>query len=555
MNKASRLIKRRLALILVLLFSIESFAAVVGDNDGAAFITKAEFDSLKNNFQSQIDQYNTSIDAKIDGAVAAYLAGISVSVKSETMLYGELDDVTPGLGYRAYNKDDLSPAYGDMAEWIINQMVFAPSQGAWEDIDNGIVQSVRVDSDWSADLAMYDAGWLFVPSEASGGTEADMWTQRYVVSGSATERSRRYGNAVIVTAQKGVLTPTNEHAPALFCTADGVIDRFDDRRITVIDNRVYRAYGYPTGVWRGSALCGHASSAPTYAKYNFNEDIVIPSYGGTSNSLTSQEDYFTSTTYPIRCLVRSAQKNYNNNVFCWNLDNDSLCSAFNTDTNQWYVNGAYENPPLTLTTDLIGTGVMGYSKFQANANLNIIISRPEFKFNQISDASALPATCFTSVSDDSQRKMYAKYLRNKDFVGSDRTTKVYVYNGLPFYYADKSGQLEFKIKIKTNYDSSVCFFTDPGNSSSKIKLRVKSKEFNIGTDTADAVSMKVGTSSSPITSGTTAVTEASLTPGELTTIQIDNCEKGKTYFLRWYVDGFQYGGEITYLGDGYFTET
>ncbi len=62
--------------------SIESFAAVVSDNDGSAFITKAEFDSLKNNFQSQIDQYNTSIDSKIDGAIASYLAGITVAKKT-----------------------------------------------------------------------------------------------------------------------------------------------------------------------------------------------------------------------------------------------------------------------------------------------------------------------------------------------------------------------------------------------------------------------------------------------------------------------------------------
>ena len=84
MNRGLRLIKRMVALILVLLLSIENFAAVVGDNDGAAFITKAEFDSLKNNFQSQIDQYNTSIDSKIDGAIASYLAGISVAKTENT---------------------------------------------------------------------------------------------------------------------------------------------------------------------------------------------------------------------------------------------------------------------------------------------------------------------------------------------------------------------------------------------------------------------------------------------------------------------------------------
>ena len=67
--------------------SIESLGAVVSDNDGSAFITKAEFDSLKNDFQSQIDQYNTSIDAKIDGAIASYLSGIKVSRTSNEKFF------------------------------------------------------------------------------------------------------------------------------------------------------------------------------------------------------------------------------------------------------------------------------------------------------------------------------------------------------------------------------------------------------------------------------------------------------------------------------------
>ena len=66
--------------------SINTLGAVVSDNDGSAFITKAEFDSLKNNFQSQIDQYNTSIDSKIDGAIASYLSGINLSKKEQLTL-------------------------------------------------------------------------------------------------------------------------------------------------------------------------------------------------------------------------------------------------------------------------------------------------------------------------------------------------------------------------------------------------------------------------------------------------------------------------------------
>ena len=83
MKKSTRIVKRSLALFLVVLISIESFGTLVSDNDGLVFITKEEFDSLKNNFQSQIDQYNTSIDSKIDGTIAAYLAGVNASKKSK----------------------------------------------------------------------------------------------------------------------------------------------------------------------------------------------------------------------------------------------------------------------------------------------------------------------------------------------------------------------------------------------------------------------------------------------------------------------------------------
>ena len=73
--------KKALCLIFAFLLSINSFAAIVSDNDGSAFVTKAEFDSLKKNFADQIDNYNDSIDAKIDGAIASYLAGIQLEKK------------------------------------------------------------------------------------------------------------------------------------------------------------------------------------------------------------------------------------------------------------------------------------------------------------------------------------------------------------------------------------------------------------------------------------------------------------------------------------------
>lgn len=72
-----------------------SYSAVLSDNDGAAFITMAEFDSLKNNFQKQIDAYNTSIDSKINEAIAAYLAGVRVGKStSYELLFKDYEEYT-----------------------------------------------------------------------------------------------------------------------------------------------------------------------------------------------------------------------------------------------------------------------------------------------------------------------------------------------------------------------------------------------------------------------------------------------------------------------------
>ena len=95
--------KKALCLIFAFLFSIESMAAVVSDNDGSAFITKAEFDSLKNNFQAQLDAYNTGIDSKIDSAIASYLAGIKTQKTESFNPFVMVNDSTPKILGRESN--------------------------------------------------------------------------------------------------------------------------------------------------------------------------------------------------------------------------------------------------------------------------------------------------------------------------------------------------------------------------------------------------------------------------------------------------------------------
>ena len=128
MSKSTRIIKIFLALFLVVLLSCEGFAAVVSDNDGAAFITKAEFDSLKTNFQSQIDSYNTSIDNKIDSAIAGYLAGIKVDQKFNGDNYisriGDVRFYTQAKTLNTSSVDDIR--YG----WMVR--AFGSTTTDWE---------------------------------------------------------------------------------------------------------------------------------------------------------------------------------------------------------------------------------------------------------------------------------------------------------------------------------------------------------------------------------------------------------------------------------------
>ena len=80
MFKKSLLSNKIISLVMVIFLCTNATAAIVSDNDGSAFTTKTEFEALKKNFQSQIENYNESIDGKIDGAIAAYLAGINLEV-------------------------------------------------------------------------------------------------------------------------------------------------------------------------------------------------------------------------------------------------------------------------------------------------------------------------------------------------------------------------------------------------------------------------------------------------------------------------------------------
>ena len=139
--------KRFFALFLVVLISIESLAAVVSDNDGSAFITKAEFEALKLDFNEQIEKYNRSIDSKIDGSIASYLAGINLE-KKETItnlleLYGGRNikfgrpvihgDTEPITGFGTYVLNAYTHGYNVLSNGAEYSGIKFPSNERWTD--------------------------------------------------------------------------------------------------------------------------------------------------------------------------------------------------------------------------------------------------------------------------------------------------------------------------------------------------------------------------------------------------------------------------------------
>ena len=132
------MMKRIISFFMILMLSMNSFAVAVSDNDGSAFITKAEFDSLKNSFQSHLNQYNNSIDSKIDTAISEYLAGIT-TLKEPTNLIDQFVSSTgekmtwvynlPGVGSNLRTNEININSIGYITRRSVSNLNY--KAGAW----------------------------------------------------------------------------------------------------------------------------------------------------------------------------------------------------------------------------------------------------------------------------------------------------------------------------------------------------------------------------------------------------------------------------------------
>ena len=106
---------------LIAILSINSYGAIVSDNDGSAFVTKMEFENLKENFANQVEQYELSIDGKIDGAIASYLAGIKLDKKEvKSILTKDWGEYTILNGY--IENKYAYPDFNSNSTWLADNV-------------------------------------------------------------------------------------------------------------------------------------------------------------------------------------------------------------------------------------------------------------------------------------------------------------------------------------------------------------------------------------------------------------------------------------------------
>lgn len=120
---------KRLLVIFMILSLCNNTCAAVGANDGSAFVTKAEFDALVNTFNEQIDEYESNIITKVDGAIANYIASMqNRTTTTRDIIYKDAST----YGVLSINNDNpLDYKYGFpvISGWTMQGFTYEPNGG------------------------------------------------------------------------------------------------------------------------------------------------------------------------------------------------------------------------------------------------------------------------------------------------------------------------------------------------------------------------------------------------------------------------------------------
>lgn len=205
MNKVVKRITVFFLVLSLMLVNMFSFAAVVSDNDGSAFVTKSEFETLKKDFNSQVSNYNSSIDAKIDGAIASYLAGITLSQKPDI----SWDTITAKLGG--------TPLYFKNKFKSITTTEITP------EVNISITRDLCIRGEWGTTCArrFFEYSWNYDASAPNDHSKSFVRQSVWILAVGGTNAGNYISN-VINNRLAEWRTPDRDHYQE-----DGTIEQFD----------------------------------------------------------------------------------------------------------------------------------------------------------------------------------------------------------------------------------------------------------------------------------------------------------------------------------------
>ena len=310
MKNVRKNLKRIFILLFILLFANNTIAAVVSDNDGSAFITKAEFDSLKTNFQLELNTYNTQIDSKIDDAISKYLTGVTVTV--EPFNYWEkIEETTGGNLYwqcsvNAGTENLTSQVNLSVTRELTEKYARPQAYGWW----NSTSESYRWDA---TNQKVVTSGG----TEVTGVTKGKYWIRHFVNATTGGGTDIRYYDLIDFKGSFG-----NRYTGA-------GSTRYKDHTWQVADTD-----------WTGSATPTLPSELQTYYSSNNNATDGSGTRWEVHKNLIGKKvlrNYYTSY-YPIICFTVWDHIYY---------DNVTINSAFSSDGRSWNTAGTAVAPLLS----------------------------------------------------------------------------------------------------------------------------------------------------------------------------------------------------------------
>lgn len=524
MNKMIRISKMIMSFVIILLLGFQTFAVVVSDNDGSAFITKAEFDSLKNNFQSQINQYNVSVDSKIDAAISSYLVGIKVE-KTETIStnFNTIMQTNYWEGIKNLKESDVIDYFGKVtkANWIYGGSGIVASFDTAKFLDNMSA------NDWPA----WDSTDTNYGDVGNGRFGWHMY--RYNVTRSGDGH-------------------------ALWGDADGSVKQVTENTYVNVADNMFSRYQYSnsnTTMWyeqRGTLEYGKI--------YENTNSSNIRNFGFSArgandpNSLKNAWRKYCGCTIDVRNIpIRFDSENY---------------AFFDS---QWVADGVITERAADRTTTKLGSFSASLKSgkdisFICKSNPKVILYSDEKKYFKIYPDTDLD---YTEVVSDLEHAVYgttddvftAERVQNNlcilvpvlgpeniDNSGSnyfdlqklrvnqyeqlqnDKSKNLHFADGIPLAYISKEGEGKFNLRIKNN---------SPSETFTNFEVKLSKKPFSKAAD-SDIISI------SSIKVGDTTVPYVPVDQEATISFKLD--EKNQVY-LWWQAKDEDYGGMLTEVSD------